>query len=210
MDRETARRVVDAEDPGKPSEIAEAVAVLYQEYGTYQSLTRYIGKSDRFWIVRHRISQLPVGILWKIDEGQIGIEQGYQLTRLPHDADQWRLAIAMVEVKQLTAKECRKVVNLVINEGKPMTEALRILAGIRFDKIQPLLLPLRSDLWVAICKIAWTQCQKWEDLCYQLVLQAIDVDIQEVASDLEKLASELRHAGRSSQAGEGGNPPPTP
>lgn len=196
MDIETARGIIAAHDQNKPSKIVKAVDILYQELGTYQSITQEIGKSDKFWIVRHRISQLPVGILWKIDEGDIGIEQAYQITRLKQEKDQWVLAIAIIESKELTAKACSRVVNLVINEGKSIMDALRILAGIHFDEIQPVLLSLGSDIWIDICKIAWAQGQKWEDLCYQLVLQGIEVDIQEIASQLEGLASDLRQTGR--------------
>jgi hypothetical protein len=197
IDIETARKIVDAHDQKKLSEIAKAVDVLYQEFGTYQSITREMGKSDKFWIVRHRISQLPIGILWKVDEGYIGIEQAYQITRLKQEEDKWVLAIAIVEVKGLTAKECGKVVNLVLNEGKSIMDSLSILVDIHFDEIQPLSLPLGSDIWTEICKIAWTQRQKWEDLCYQLVRQGVDVNIQEVASQLEELAVDLRRSGRT-------------
>ena len=194
MDIETARGIA-VHNQKKPSEIAKAVDILYQEFGTYQSITQEIGKSDKFWIVRHRIAQLPIGILWKIDEGAIGIEQAYQITRLKREEDQWVLAIAIIEAKDLTAKECSRVVNLVLNEGKSIMDALGVLAGIRFDEIQPVLLPLGSDIWIAICKIAWSQRQKWEDLCYQLVLQGIAVNLQEIASQLEELALDLREAG---------------
>lgn len=197
MDIETARGIIAAHDQNKPSKIVKAVDILYQELGTYQSITQEIGKSDKFWIVRHRISQLPVGILWKIDEGDIGIEQAYQITRLKQEKDQWVLAIAIIESKELGAKECSRVVNLVLNEGTSIMDALRILAGIHFDEIQPVLLSLGSDIWIDICKIAWAQGQKWEDLCYQLVLQGIEVDIQEIASQLEGLASDLRQTGRN-------------
>ena len=155
-----------------------------------------MGRSDKFWIVRHHISQLPVGILWKIDEGHIGIEQAYQITRLKQETDQWVLAIAIIETGGLAAKECGKVVNLVLNEGKSIMDSLSILAGIQFEKIQPLMLSLGIDVWIEICKIAWTQYQRWEDLCYQLVVQGIDVDIQTVASQLEQLALKLRQARR--------------
>lgn len=197
MDIETAKGIIAAHHQNKPSKIVKAVDILYQELGTYQSITQEIGKSDKFWIVRHRISQLPVGILWKIDEGDIGIEQAYQITRLKQEKDQWVLAIAIIESKELGAKECSRVVNLVLNEGTSIMDALRVLAGIHFDEIQPVLLSLGSDIWIDICKIAWAQGQKWEDLCYQLVLQGIEVDIQEIASQLEGLASDLRQAGRN-------------
>ena len=197
IDIETARKIVCARDKKKLSEVAKAVDVLYQAFGTYQSITREMGKLDKFWIVRHRISQLPAGILWKVDEGHIGIEQAYQITRLKQEENQWVLAIAIIEAKGLTGKECRRVVNLVLKEGKSIMDSLRILVGIRFDKIQPLLLSLGTDVWISICKIAWSQRQRWEEFCYQLVLQGIGVDIQEVASQLERLALDLRQASRN-------------
>ncbi len=192
MDLKIAKEIIVEHPQRKSSEITEAVDVLYQEFGTYQAITREMGKSDKFWIMRHRIFQLPGGIRWQIDEGHIGIGQGYQIARLKREADQWLLAIAIVEAKFLTAKKCGKVVNLVLNEDKSIKESLSILADIHFDEIQPLSLPLGSDVWIEICKIAWARCQKWEDLCYQFVRQGVEVDFREVASQLEKLASDLR------------------
>ena len=194
MNIETAKEIIAVHAENKPSEIAEAVDVLYQKFGTYQAITREIGKSDKYWIMRHRISQLPSGIRWKIDEGHIGIGQGYQIARLKREEDQWLLAIAIIEARPLTAKECGKVVNLVLNEDKSMKDSLNVSAGIHFDEIQPLSIPLGSDVWINICKIAWTQYQKWEDICYQFVRQGVDVDFQGIASQLEKLASDLRSA----------------
>lgn len=195
MNLKTAKETVAAPTQRKFSEIAEAVAILYQEFGTYQAITQEMGKSDKFWIIRHRISQLPRGILWKIDEGHIGVGHGYQISRLKREDDQWVLAIAIIEAKCLTAKACAKVVNLVLNEETSIKESLRISADIHFDEIKLLSLPIGSDIWIEICKIAWKRCQKWEDLCYQLVLQGVDIDYQEVAAQLEKLASDLRSAG---------------
>ena len=197
MDLKIAKQIIVEHPQRKPSEIAEAVDVLYQEFGTYQAITREIGKSDKYWIMRHRISQLPSGIRWKIDEGNIGIGQGYQIARLKREEDQWLLAIVIIEARCLTTKECRKVVNLVLNEEKSIIDSLRILTDIHFNEIQPLSLPVGSDIWIEICKIAWTRRKKWEDLCYQLVRQGVDVDFQEIASQLEKLASDLRQAGRN-------------
>ena len=199
MDLKTAKAIIAEQAQKKPSEITEAVDVLYQEFGTYQAITREIGKSDRFWIMRHRIFQLPGGIRWQIDEGHIGIGQGYQIARLKCEEDQWLLAIAIIEARCLTVKECRKVVNLVINEEKSMINSLRILADIHFDDIQPLSLPLGSDIWIETCKIAWGRRQKWQDLCYQLVRQSVDIDFQEIASQLEKLASDLRSVSENTQ-----------
>ena len=199
MDTQTARELLTSQDTKKQSEIGEAIDVLYKELGTYQAIAQQVGRSDKFWGVRHRIFQLPAGIQWKIDEEKIGIEQGYQISRLKNEEDQWLLAVAIIETKDLTAEECKNVVNLVLNEGKPIRDAFSVLAGIRFDKIQPIVFPLGFDIRLEICKVAWARSQEWADFCYQLILQGIDVDIKEVARQLEKLASDLRAAGTTEQ-----------
>ncbi len=195
MNAASAREHLSDLEGKTPCEIGKAVDVLYSEYGTYVTIARKFGKSAKFWNTRHRLFQLPEGIRWKIDGGQIGIDQGYQISRLTNDEDQWVLALAIIEEEDLTAKECQNVVNLVLNQEKSIRDALSVSAGIRFDKI-PLLLPLDFDIRLSICKIAWKQCQNWENLCYRLILQGIDVDIREVARQLEELAADLRKAGR--------------
>ena len=201
INAEAAKKILETYVERKPSEIGEAVDVLYKELGTYQAIAREVGRSEKFWGVRHRLFQLPMGIRWKIDEGQIGIEQGYQISRLKDEEDQWLLAVVIIEAKDLTAEECKNVVDFVLNEDKSTSirKSLSTLAGIRFDKIQPLLLPLGFDIRLEICKVAWSRSHEWADLCYQLILQGIDVDIKEVARQLEKLVSALHKAGATEQ-----------
>ena len=73
---------------------------------------------------------------------------------------------------------------------------LSISTGVRFDEGKPLMLIIRPDLWIPMSRAAWGQCKNWEDLCYQLIRQGIDVDIKKVGSQLEALASNLREAGQ--------------
>lgn len=195
MDTNTARELLTSQDVNKPSEIGEAIDVLYKELGTHQAIADLIGRSKSFYSERHRIFQLPAGIQWKIDEGIINLQQGVQISRLKDEADQWLLAVVILEAKDLTAEECKNVVNLVLNENKSLRDALSVLAGIRFDKIQPLLLPLGFDIRLEICKVAWARHHEWGDLCYRLILQGLDVDIEAVARQLESLVSDLRKAG---------------
>ena len=54
--------------------------------------------------------------------------------------------MVIIEAKNLTTKECTNVVNLVLNEKKSLKDVLSVSAGVRFDNIQPLLLPLGFDL----------------------------------------------------------------
>ena len=206
MDTHTAREILSSQDAKKPSLIAKAIDVLYQELGTYQAIAEQSDRSESFYNERHRIFQLPAGIQWKIDEGKISLTQGVHISRLTDEADQWLLAVVIIEAKDLTAEECRNVVNLVLNEDKSIREALSVLAGIRFDKIQPLLLPLGFDIRLEICKVAWARHHEWGDLCYQLILQGLDVDIEAIASQLENLVSDLRKAGKTKQVSDGNEP----
>ena len=195
MDIKNSIAYLTAHAEKTPLEIGEAVDVLYQEYDSYEKIAQKIGRSPSFWSTRHRLFQLPKGIRWQIDQGAIGIKQGYQMSRLKNEIDQWILAISIIE-EELKVKECEDVVNLVLKQNMSIREALSLSIGVRCDKIQTLLLPLRFDIRLSICKIAWEQCQNWEDLCYQFIRQGIDVDIKEVAHQLEKLASNLRKAGQ--------------
>lgn len=206
MDTHTAREILSSQDSKKPSLIAKAVDVLYKELGTYQAIADQAGKSESFYNERHRIFQLPAGIQWKIDEGKISLTQGVQISRLKDEADQWLLAVAIIEAEDLTAEECKNVVNLVLNEDQSIRDALGVLAGIRFDKIQPLLLPLGFDIRLEICKVAWAQHSEWGDLCYQLILQGLDVDIEAIASQLENLVSDLRKVGKTKQVSDENEP----
>ncbi len=192
MDEKTAREILTNHTGKKPSEIGAAVDVLYETFGTYALIAQEFGRAGSFWSVRHRFCQLPAGIRWKIDEGQIGITQGEQILKLEDEEDQWLLAIAIIETDSFTATESGNVVNLVLKENNSIREALSISAGIRFDKTHPLLLPFPFDVWLAICKRAWGEHQNWADLTYQLILQGLAVDPEEVACQLEKLASDLR------------------
>ena len=192
MDATTARDILTNYTRWKPSEIGEAVDVLYETFATYEAIGKEFGRSSKFWSVRHRIFQLPDGIRWKIDEGQIEIGKGEQITRLEDEEDQWLLAIATIESENFTVGEIANVVNLVLKENKSIREVLRVSAGIHFDKTHPLVLPLPFDIWLLICKRAWTEHQNWEDLTYQLIRQGVKVNPEVVASQLEKLASDLR------------------
>lgn len=199
MKVETAEEILSTYDERKPSEIGNAVDILYKELRTYKAIVQQFGRSEGFWSVRHRIYQLPAGIRWKVDGGQISIDQSYQISRLENYEDQWLLAMVIIETENLTAAECRNVVDLVLKGNKSIREALSISAGIRFEKIQSLVLPLKFDIRLAICKRAWGQGQEWKDLAYQFILQGIDVDIKEVVSQLEQLTSDLRKAGETQQ-----------
>lgn len=195
MEEKVAIEYLTASKGKKPSEIGEAVDALYQKYLSYKAIAQQLNMSPSFLSSRHRIFQLPKGILWKVDQEQIGIAQANEIVRLKNEDDQWLLAFAIIEEK-LSIEECKTVVNIVLKQNCSARDALSgPPANIRFDKIQPLLLPIGFDSRLAICRSAWNQCKDWADLCYQLIRQGIDVDIKKVAAQLETLATDLQKAG---------------
>ena len=124
MNEQDAIDFLTATEGKKPSEIGEAIDALYQIHRTYKKIAQQLPMmSDSMLGQRHRIFQLPKGILWKVDEGQIRITHAAQITRLKDEDAQWLLAITIVE-KKLHANECEKVVNLILKEGWTIQDAL--------------------------------------------------------------------------------------
>lgn len=214
MDENSAVDCLTNRSEKKPSEIGQAVDVLYQFHGTHAKIAQqlHLDVGDTYLRSMRRIFHLPQGIRWKVDKGQIKVPQGYEISRLEDEDDQWMLAITIVE-KNLKAKECKNVVNLVLNKGRTMRDALSTVTGVRFEEINPpvLLLPIGVDFWFALCKAAWQQGEEWEDLCYRIIRQGIDIDPKEVREDAKSLREIADHAaGRmeelaASLSGEGGD-----
>ena len=193
MNEQDAIDFLTAIEDKKPSEIGEAIDALHQIHGAYKKIAQQLPMmSDSVLGQRHRISQLPKGILWKVDEGQIGITHAAQITRLKDENAQWLLAITIVE-KNLHANECEKVVNLILKEGWTIQDALGTVTGIRFEEISPplLMLPISVDFWFALIRASWGKRKDWQDLCYQLIREGVDVDTKEVADQLEALAKDV-------------------
>lgn len=185
----------------KPSEIGAAVDTLHHRLHSYDAISERLNTefsvnlSPGFLNSRHRLFKLPKGIRWKIDEGKIGITQAASITRLEREPDQWLLAVAVVE-RNISSSDCENVANLVVRRTLSIKEALSRVVGVRFDEISPpaLLLPMPVDFWYALSQSAWDKGMDWQDLCYQLIRQGLDIDLVETAAHLEEIAISLRKA----------------
>ena len=179
MDKDTAREYLTDPQDKKLSEIGEAVDVLYEDYSSYEAMARAFPQMTRGILrTRHHIFQLPKGIRWKIDEGQIRTKQGEQITRLKNEDDQWLLAFAIVEEK-LGLEACSNVVNRVLKYEDSIRDALSASAGVQCDKITSLLLPLGFDIRLAIAQNAWNRSQELQDYCYDQICQDPDAVARE-------------------------------
>ena len=201
MDKREALHLLNNLDGRNPSEIGEAVDVLYSEHGNYVNIARELeGVRPAFLNQNHRIYRLPRGIRWKVDEGIITTGQAYQISRVVNDEDKWLLAITVVE-KSLRSSECENVVNNVLNNNLSMRDALSAITGVRFAEISPpmLLLPISVDFWFRMTRLAWDNQQDWQDFCFQSIKQGMDVNLKDAASQLEAIAASLREAGEATR-----------
>lgn len=198
MDSSAAKKyLTNTTSKGKPSLAGEAVDVLYNEYGSYKAVAKEVSVSPKALRKRHRIFLLPQGIGWKVDKGEISLGQGYQISRLESEDDQWLLAFTITE-ETLSAKECEEVVKAMREQGRSVRDVLSSLLGVRFDRVEPLLLPLPFEVRFAMSRAAWNKRQEWHDFCFELIRQGLGVDLQQVASQLRTLAADLESAGRLS------------
>ena len=190
MDEGSAVECLTNRSGKKHSEIGQAVDVLHQVHGTHAKIVQelQLNVGSKYLRSMQRIFHLPQGIRWKVDEEEIKVAQGYAISRLADEDDQWMLAITVVE-KDLNVKECNKVVNLVLNNRMSMRDALSTVTGVRFEEIIPpvLLLPVGVYFWFALSKAAWQQGEEWQDLCYRIIRGSIDIDPREVMEAAESL-----------------------
>jgi len=189
MDVDEAKECLNNFTEENLSRTGEAIDVLHKEYGSYESISKEVPVSPKVLSKRHHIFLLPEGIFWKVSEGKIKINQAYQISRLNEKNDQWLLAFITIE-EELSAKECKQVVDVVLKQNRELKEVLSTLFGIRFDKIQPLLLPLPFDVRFAIARAAWNKRQEWEDLCFGLIRRGTDVEFQKIVGKLHNLIVE--------------------
>ena len=194
MDKDTARALLGSPKGRKPSEIGEAVDVLRPEYRSYNSMARdFPDIAGSTMNRRHNIFQLPKGIRWKIDEGEIPIKQGEHITRLKNKHDQWVLAFAIVD-ENLEEEACYNVVNRVLTHNDSIRDALKAAASVECDKVAQLLLPLGFDDRLAIAQHAWNRKQELQDFCYDRIHQIHDPLSGEFVCECHVLLSQLDEA----------------
>ena len=192
MDKTTALEYLEQPDNRTPSEVGEAVEVLYNDYNSYKKMANELRLriSPNILSSRHRIFRLPKGIRWKIDEGKILITIGNEISRLKNEQDQWLLAFAVVE-EQLDTEVCANVVNRVLKYNDSIRDALSVAAGVKSDAVVPVLLPLGFDIRLALSQRAWNQEKEVADFCFNQIRQGIRVDLPALTDELREILSKL-------------------
>ena len=191
MDKSLARQYLGDLRDKAPSEVGEVVDVLLEDYSSYDEMARDLSVGKEFLRRRHCVFQLPRGIRWKIDARQISFSAGYQISRLKDEADQWLLAFVIVE-ERLEGEVCENVVRRVQKHNDSIRTALTVAAGIQFDKVVPLLLPLGFEIRLAMSQKAWNQHKEVQDFCFSKICEGAKTDRENVKADLLECANELR------------------
>ena len=190
MDCETAKDSLNYPADRKASELGEAVDALYHQYGKYDAIAKEVTVTPARLSQLHRVFLLPAGIRWQVDKGKIRIGHVHQVSRLQGD-DQWLLAFSIVEAK-MSVQDSKQVVDVVTRSERPLREVLQTLIGIRFDEVNPLLLPLPFEDRFRITRAAWTRKLEWADFSLRAIEEATSVDREQLANELQGLVDRLR------------------
>lgn len=191
MDSQTARDWLNDAGDRKPSELGEAVDVLYRELGNYEAIAKEVTLSPDRLSDLHKVFLLPDGITWQVDEGKIRLGHVQQISRLQGD-EQWLLAFTIVQEK-ISVKDSKEVVDAVVKKNRPLRDVLQNMIGIHFDKpLASLLTGITFEDRFRVSRAAWSKKLKWEDFCHKAIEEATRVDLDHIAGELESLAHQLR------------------
>ncbi len=191
MNTEKAKELLHQSSDWKPSELGEAVDVLYKEYGNYDTVAKQVGLSvGRLGNLR-RVFLLPQGLRWQVDKGKLLISHAYHISRLKEENDQWLLAFSIIEAK-MSVMDTKTIVNAVIKTGQRLQDVLQEMVGVRFDEVKALLLPLPFEDVYKITRMAWSKELEWADFSFMAIKEATRVDHECIAEELTRLADQLR------------------
>lgn len=190
MDSQTARDWLNDAGDRKPSELGEAVDVLYRELGSYKAIAKEVALSPKRLSDLHRVFLLPEGIRWQFNKGKILIGHVEQISRLQGE-EQWLLVFTIVQEK-ISVKDSKAVVDGVIKRGRKLRDVLYDMIGVRFDQVNPLLLPFTFEESFKISRAAWGKKLEWADFSLKAIEEATRVDIDHIARELVSLAHQLR------------------
>lgn len=180
--------------------IGEAISVLKEKYGTYKEIAKQVSPSAHTIGLYYRLSQLPDGIRWKIEQRELAVSLAQQICRLEDTNDQWLLAFAIVDAQEknegLTEQDCTELVDDIRQSGKSLEEALSQRFGFNFDESVPLILSF--DYWFRfkLCRSAWNRQQNWADLVYDIINEWLEGREFASTADLHKISQELIAIGK--------------
>lgn len=169
MDKDMAREFLRNLQGIDPFEIGEAVDVLRPDYASFSDMAQDFQNITENTLRRlHLIFQLPKGIGWMIDRGEISIKMAEQIARLKNYHDQCFLALAIVKEK-LVLEACINTVNRVLNHGDSIRDALTASDGGQCDRFTWSLQSFGSDYRFSTALQAWELNKTIQDYVYDQI-----------------------------------------
>lgn len=171
MDIEYAKNIVNKHQEQSIGLLGEAIDCLLTKYGNYKSIASNVKLSAGTISKYHKISKLPHGILWQLQEGNISFGIAEQLARLDSEDDQWRLAFFVVDTGHgsFSVQDCQEVVTAIKKRKQSAEVVLKELTGETFEKIKPLILPVGFEFRFALARASWNHEIEWTDLCFRVI-----------------------------------------
>lgn len=176
MDAEQAKGILNRYQKQRFALLGEAIDCLLATYGNYKTIADHAEPSSHTISKYHRISRLPRGILWQLEEGSISLGIAEQLSRLSCEDDKWRLAFFVVDIDDgsFSVQDCREVVTRIEETGRSAEQVLTELTGETFERTYPLALPVDFKFRFALARASWSHETEWPDLCYRVISEWLE------------------------------------
>ena len=194
MEISDAKAVVQNYRQQSLAALGEAISVLKKKYDTYEKIAKQVSPSAKTIGLYYRLSQLPDGIRWKIQEGEIGLSLAEQVCRLKDENDQWVLAYAIVDAAQdrsIMEQEWKGAVDEVLRTGRSMKEVLEERLGAASDKTVVTPVSFDYSFRFKLCRAAWNRQKNWADLVYDIINEWLDGREFSSTADLKGISREL-------------------
>ncbi|HHX23492.1 MAG TPA: hypothetical protein GX723_05710, partial [Thermoanaerobacterales bacterium] len=192
MDIECAKDIVNKHQEQSIELLGKAIDCLLTQYGNYKNIASNVKLSAVTISKYHKISKLPHGILWQLQEGNISLGIAEQLARLDSEDDQWCLAFFVVDTGRgsFSVQDCQEVVTAIKKRKQSAKVVLKELTGETFEKIKPLILPVGFEFRFALARASWNHEIEWTDLCFRVINEWLKKQktIQNVDNVLDDLA----------------------
>lgn len=184
-------------------EIGEVISFLKNQYKTYNKIAKLVDLNADTISNYHKISKLPEGIIWKIEERIIPLNYATLICSLKDADDQWLLAFAIIEAKEknvhLTYEDCKFVVNEILSDNITIEEALSRHFNVDFDEGVPMVISFDFIFRHKLSRSAWNRRENWSDLVYNIVNEWLDgrgfssmSDLNEIYEELIKIAEHIK------------------
>lgn len=163
-------------------EFAEACDYLIKKWKSVAEVARFFDVSDFMIRQINRINTLSTEAKGLVGEGRIGIDTAYWISRIDFDERKQNTVAKYVVENEVTSKETRILVDMIISEKKSDLSPLLK----KFEEIRPknrevhvLVVPIAGPTFSKFRKLASSEKLSPHDLVLKLIEEYIDAQKEE-------------------------------